>query len=283
MSQDASDNIVDSSSNVLRHIDSLIENNILNSEIENNITNTLRQIVSNNDMVELMTSLMDTNEIPHIIPVERDFRGVENMILMPPPIRNSLLRFMQQSDTPDGITARTINSVLARTLFEKSGVKKVLSEEGFKTLKNDKYNSKIHKNNKCPILRVNFEEGEEITVLPCEHCFNSEAIIHWLKEEKAECPVCRYILDSEEKSKNTEQENQEDQEDQENQEIVQELQNRQTLINSIRRVNLPPIDLEQSREFFREQIRLNHPMWPEEEDMEDLQQAILMSLTDNNN
>ena len=263
MSQDASDNIVDSSSNVLRHI-------------ENNITNTLRQIVSNNDMVELMTSLMDTNEIPHVVPLERDFREVENMIMMPLPIRNSLLRFMQQRDTPDGINGRTINSILARTLFEKSGVKKVLSEEGFKTLKNDKYNSKIHKNNECPILRVNFEEGDEITVLPCEHCFNSEAIIHWLKEEKAECPVCRFVLDSEEKSKSNDQENQENQEN-------QQFENRQALINSLRRVNIPPIDLGQSRDFFREQIRLNHPMWPEEEDMEDLQQAILMSLSDNNN
>ena len=63
--------------------------------------------------------------------------------------------------------------------------------------------------------------------------------------------------------------------------VVVPEENRQTLINSIRRVNIPPIDITQSRDFFREQIRLNHPSWPDEEDMEDLQQAILMSLSNN--
>ena len=38
----------------------------------------------------------------------------------------------------------------------------------------------------------------EIIKLPCEHCFIPEAIVKWVKEEKAICPVCRYALDSKE-------------------------------------------------------------------------------------
>ena len=51
------------------------------------IDNTLRQFISNNDMLEIMSSLIDGPEFSNImIPRERDFRGVENMIMMPPPI-----------------------------------------------------------------------------------------------------------------------------------------------------------------------------------------------------
>ena len=50
-------------------------------------------------------------------------------------------------------------------------------------------------NDTCPILQTEFEDNEEITQLPCNHCFNTEAILHWLKKEKAECPICRVELD----------------------------------------------------------------------------------------
>ena len=35
--------------------------------------------------------------------------------------------------------------------------------------------------------------------LPCAHCFNNDAILHWLTEESCKCPVCRYKLESKEK------------------------------------------------------------------------------------
>ena len=44
------------------------------------------------------------------------------------------------------------------------------------------------------ILFIDFDEEEEIVELECNHCFNEDAIKKWLKEEKAECPVCRYQL-----------------------------------------------------------------------------------------
>ena len=47
------------------------------------------------------------------------------------------------------------------------------------------------KNSICPITQVEFVEQQEIIELDCNHCFDAEAIIYWLTQEKAECPVCR--------------------------------------------------------------------------------------------
>ena len=40
--------------------------------------------------------------------------------------------------------------------------------------------------------------GQEVTELPCGHIFSPDGIKKWLKEEKAECPVCRFKLASKE-------------------------------------------------------------------------------------
>ena len=50
--------------------------------------------------------------------------------------------------------------------------------------------------------------------MPCLHCFSPDAINKWLTEEDANCPVCRYVLESEEKKisndDNSEEENNEE-------------------------------------------------------------------------
>ena len=73
-------------------------------------------------------------------------------------------------------------------------VKKVLSDKGKESLKRvlQEIEASYHSG---PILCTEFEDDEEITVLPCNHCFNSTAIEKWLTEEKSECPVCRTELD----------------------------------------------------------------------------------------
>jgi hypothetical protein len=53
-------------------------------------------------------------------------------------------------------------------------------------------------NGACGIWQVDFEEGDDIKILPCNHAFNAEAITKWLKEEKAECPICRFSFKSKE-------------------------------------------------------------------------------------
>ena len=84
--------------------------------------------------------------------------------------------------------------------------KKVLSSEGEKSLKKIKYDKTKVEYDKCPILQTDFEPEEEITQLPCKHCFNTVAIERWLKEEKSECPVCRHKLEHVEKKINIDEE-----------------------------------------------------------------------------
>jgi hypothetical protein len=59
-------------------------------------------------------------------------------------------------------------------------------------LKIIKYTKNSNNDDKCPIMSTIFEDGQDIIQLPCKHSFEPEAIKQWLKEEKAECPVCRY-------------------------------------------------------------------------------------------
>ena len=56
-------------------------------------------------------------------------------------------------------------------------------------------------------MHINFEDNEEIIVLPCEHGFSKDAITRWVSSEKAECPVCRFKLDSIEKKNNDDNSN----------------------------------------------------------------------------
>lgn len=80
------------------------------------------------------------------------------------------------------------------SLNEYTSIKKLISDEGKKQLRQEKY-SKNEKNMSCPITLTDFNENDIITKLPCGHCFEPTAIDHWLSTEKAECPVCRFELD----------------------------------------------------------------------------------------
>jgi hypothetical protein len=48
----------------------------------------------------------------------------------------------------------------------------------------------------CPICIVDFEEGDDIRVLPCEgkHRFHPECVDQWLLELSSSCPICRQGL-----------------------------------------------------------------------------------------
>jgi len=45
----------------------------------------------------------------------------------------------------------------------------------------------------CPICIVDFEEGDDIRILPCEgkHRFHPECVDQWLLELSSSCPICR--------------------------------------------------------------------------------------------
>ncbi|EAU91210.2 RING-7 protein [Coprinopsis cinerea okayama7 len=46
----------------------------------------------------------------------------------------------------------------------------------------------------CPICIVDFEEGDDVRVLPCEgkHCFHQSCVDPWLLELSSSCPICRH-------------------------------------------------------------------------------------------
>ena len=92
------------------------------------------------------------------------------------------------------------NQAIETSMQEDTSVKHVLSEEGKQKLNIVLYDEKIHPDKICPIHQTPFTHHEKITQLPCKHIFKSEAIMHWLEKEKAECPVCRIKLPSKEAS-----------------------------------------------------------------------------------
>ena len=79
---------------------------------------------------------------------------------------------------------------------DKSIYKLSLSDEGKKQLEYLNYTTSCdenYNNTECPILLVDFEEGQDIIRLPCKHYFSKNAIETWLND-KPECPVCRFKL-----------------------------------------------------------------------------------------
>jgi len=97
---------------------------------------------------------------------------------------------------PTALGNNRLTSVMEESLQEKAIYKHVISEEGLKKITFQPYMVEQHSTSTCAITREDFEVGEEVAILPCGHIFNKEAILTWTQKKSAECPVCRYKLDS---------------------------------------------------------------------------------------
>ena len=138
-----------------------------------------------------------------------DYNEQSNDTLPPTTLTNDIhytniyMRFLEDilQLPPLTVANNDVTRLLYQTLEEdKNPIKYVLSEDGAKTIMSVKYNSETYPDiDCCPITMKDFIIGETISKLPCNHLFNSEAISKWLKEEKAECPICRCKLPSAEK------------------------------------------------------------------------------------
>ena len=53
-----------------------------------------------------------------------------------------------------------------------------------------------HTEVKCLICQENYEEGEELRCLPCQHCFHKDCVDTWLST-KDTCAFCRKSIESE--------------------------------------------------------------------------------------
>ena len=98
-------------------------------------------------------------------------------------------------------TNNNFRTLLRETLSEdKNPIKYVLSVDGEQKIETVEFDPEIYPDiNCCPITIKEFKKGDMISKLPCNHLFNTDAILKWLKEEKAECPICRFKLESIEK------------------------------------------------------------------------------------
>jgi hypothetical protein len=71
----------------------------------------------------------------------------------------------------------------------------VITEESFNKLKKCKYkdvNTDIKKlNSKCMITLDEFNDDDDIIILPCGHVFMLDEITSWLRENSYKCPTCR--------------------------------------------------------------------------------------------
>jgi len=98
--------------------------------------------------------------------------------------------------------------VLARSLYDIRPVKRVIDvgedgeggkKHGIREMTYDPETAEELKiNTACGIWQEEFEKGQAIKVLPCNHAFQADAITKWLTTEKAECPICRFKLESKE-------------------------------------------------------------------------------------
>lgn len=92
----------------------------------------------------------------------------------------------------------TLNRILNDSLLDKTPYKKILSDKGKDQLKIVKYSKDKFDQESCCIMFYDFEEGQDVIQLPCKHIFDPDGIKTWLKEEQANCPICRFELDSKE-------------------------------------------------------------------------------------
>ena len=148
---------------------------------------------SNETTSNIINNTSDTSSNETNLDADRDlyFRFLED-ILQLPPLTGLRGGFSQQNN---------IRDLLRQTLVsDKNPIKQVLSDEGEKCIKYINFDSQIHTDiTCCPITMKEFKDGDVIAQLPCGHTFDKDAVLKWLKEEKAECPICRAKLKSQEK------------------------------------------------------------------------------------
>lgn len=115
-------------------------------------------------------------------------------------------------------------SILNRSLYDRHPVKKVITEEARLEIVDKKFTAAMVEQEKindvCGIWQEQFEEGEEIKILPCNHAFKADAIMKWLEQEKAECPVCRFSLKSKEVNENQNFDDSDEDEDEDEDEVL---------------------------------------------------------------
>jgi hypothetical protein len=195
------------------------ENNVNNN---NNNVNADANDNAGNDRNENIINIINNNYPgagnPHPIQYQGGFPLPFDNVL-----RNEMLRMLHELRVPlyalgalgggggagaaDDDMEQAAVAVLARSLYDARPVKHVIDipegesseQHGIREMAYDPETAEELKiNTTCGIWQEEFEAGEAIKILPCNHAFKAEAITTWLTTEKAECPICRFKLKSKE-------------------------------------------------------------------------------------
>jgi len=136
---------------------------------------------------------------PIITNPQREFPLSEGgeMILMPLAVQG-LLSLLDSA--PDRAGSQLVDRFISSVNEGATPYKNVLSEQGEEVLRTVEFQevAETAPNKECPIFQTEFQGSQLVTQLPCKHCFEPDAIKHWLSTEKAECPICRHELPSKE-------------------------------------------------------------------------------------
>ena len=133
-----------------------------------------------------------------------------------------------------------VQRLLRETLNTPSPYKYVVDSSNINNIvKHNIYDSKLKNHSEqtsCCISLEDFKDNEEIIELPCSHIFKPESIENWLKNEKAECPVCRFKLPCIE-IKNTDEENNVNQEENNANQSIEEIRSIYNLLEQDENLN----------------------------------------------
>ena len=187
----------------------------MNNDVSNNIIEEPQNNPSSSmEVLDILTQFVSdsilNNETSRLNAGTNPFNFSHGEYAQPvslPEITTSYGRFLTDLLNLPPLPSRTNNleTLINDTLNQKSVYKDVLSKEGEDQIKKVKFNPEVHKETACcPITQTNFSENDEISELPCGHIFSTDAILTWLKTEKAACPCCRYKLPSVEKKEESE-------------------------------------------------------------------------------
>jgi len=92
------------------------------------------------------------------------------------------------------IPRRNINQdILERSLYDQPAFKNVIAPIAKELFSYLTFDDSLEQK-ECPIDMEKFQEGEELLRLPCNHLFRKTAILNWLENQNAQCPICRYQL-----------------------------------------------------------------------------------------
>ena len=76
-------------------------------------------------------------------------------------------------------------------------------------IKSSKKEDLLYRHASCSICLDEYQMGEQIRVLPCQHTFHSECIFPWLTERSPTCPLCKAMFEAVHVEEEDEQQQQE--------------------------------------------------------------------------